>query len=349
MAMLFFDGFDTYATAQLSSVWPWFDNTDISAGTGRRGTQSLFLSHISWGYSEATQPLSGQDEIFMGWAHKIGHFSNGSGWIAMTYSGPPQSYNVGASYPVMIGLQVSPTGVVSAWINSGSTWGSALGSTPAGTMAAGVFYYLEWNVKLHDTAGRIILRLNGVPIISLTDIDTDLGRGKAFAGIGPRGYAYVDDLYILDTSGSTNNTFLGDTRVDAHYPVTPDGTHHDWTPSTGSDNFAVVDDPVCNTTDYNSTTTLHAVDTFNMEHLKNTGSTIAAVQTRLFYTKADAGACLIAPVIRSGGADYVGGNLAPSTDSFATTSRLLLQNPDGPHAWSEADFNDIEVGYEKTG
>jgi hypothetical protein len=158
-----------------------------------------------------------------------------------------------------------------------------------------------------------------------------------------------DDLYLLDNSGSINNNFLGDMRVDAHFPVTPDGTHQDWTPSTGSDRFAVVDDPSANITDYNATLTLNDIDTLNIENMKNPGGSIAGLQTMHYHSKADAGACLVAPIVRSGAADYVGSNFAPSVDSFAFQRTLYETNPATGLQWAESEFDAVEIGYKKTG
>jgi hypothetical protein len=163
------------------------------------------------------------------------------------------------------------------------------------------------------------------------------------------GHDRIDDLYVLDTSGSLNNDFLGDVRVDAHYPVTPDGTNHAWTPSTGSDNFAMVDEVTPNITDYNSTNTPDAVDTFHMEAFKNSGASIKGLQLSLYHSKEDAGACLVAPVTLTHATEYVGDNVAPSESSYLYNRTCQDANPYSGVGWSESEFNVVEVGYKKTG
>jgi hypothetical protein len=98
------------------------------------------------------------------------------------------------------------------------------------------FNYFEIKATIHDTTGSIELRINGVPALNLVNQDTrNAGTGVVNAirigGTNSFGPIWaMDDLYICNTSGSTNNDFLGDIRVDTLYP-NADGTYSQWTPS----------------------------------------------------------------------------------------------------------------------
>lgn len=236
------------------------------------------------------------------------------------------------------------------WWNSSSAGYEVL-STAVGIIALNCWYYIELKIKCHDTLGSAEIRVNGVTVASGTNLDTNVAAtagitGVALVNVG--GVSRWNDLYICDTMGSVNNDFLGDVRVDAHYP-TSDGATHIWTPSTGTDHYALVDEIAPNTTDYNSTNTLNAVDTLGVETFKNAGGVVKGVQTVVCHTKEDAGECRIAPVVRSGGVDYVGADVAPSNGSYMYMTTPYDVNPNTGGAWTEANCNALQVGYKRTG
>ena len=66
----------------------------------------------------------------------------------------------------------------------------------------------------------------------------------------------------------------------------------------------------------------------------------------LSMKKADAGSCMVAPVIRQGSTDYVGTATAPGT-SYGY--QVTPYGVDGAGAaWTEAAFNAAEFGYKRT-
>src|SRR5437764_673985 len=62
-------------------------------------------------------------------------------------------------------------------------------------------------------------------------------------GLGGVGRAYLDDLYVCDATGTTNNTFLGDVRV---HTLVPSGNGTD-SGLTGSDGNQVNNYQLVNT------------------------------------------------------------------------------------------------------
>ena len=95
-------------------------------------------------------------------------------------------------------------------------------STSVTTAPARGWHYVEMQVVQGTSNGTLNVRLNGVLAITLSAQNTTQGGGPlltAFVGAVPGEYCRVttdvDDLYLADTSGTINNTFLGDVRVDA--------------------------------------------------------------------------------------------------------------------------------------
>jgi hypothetical protein len=193
--------------------------------------------------------------------------------------------------------------------------------------------------------------VNEVLELNLTGLNTHpAGSTAEIWLIGLRGGSYMnsgrlDDLYILDGNGTLND-FLGDVRVEAHYPKGP-GNSAGWTPSTGA-NWETTDERPPNATDYNYTTTLNAQDTLDVEDLKNAGGAIKGIQMLLYHKKNEAGGCLMAPIVRVGGVDYVGADFAPSDSSWRYDRWVHEKDPAGA-TWTESSFNAAEFGYKKTG
>jgi hypothetical protein len=78
-----------------------------------------------------------------------------------------------------------------------------------------------------------------------------------------------DDVYCMEIDGVEHTAPLGACRVYAMRP-TADATPNDWTPSTGSDNFALVDDTDVDQTDYVDATTTGDDDHYTLGSLQNT-------------------------------------------------------------------------------
>lgn len=79
----------------------------------------------------------------------------------------------------------------------------------AGFLVANTFYYIEVQTKMHDTAGTIIIRVNGTEVLNLTGQDTKAAGTKTVwdtVRLGPptvfNGSDLFDDLYITTGAGA---------------------------------------------------------------------------------------------------------------------------------------------------
>lgn len=211
------------------------------------------------------------------------------------------------------------------------------------------------DVYSHNFTGYIEVRLNQVPIITAPNAATSFcgnGRppikGYTFAQIrGGNGAPddLFDDLYLADD-------FLGDIRVDTHFPNV-DGATEEWTRSTGNDSYALLDDGSSRVgaaasqdgdTTYISSTTLNQITRVGVENFKGTG-TIQAVSMHFAHRKTDAGASGISPVW------YQTTNTVRSQRDSSTGYRydeqVEVTQPEGG-AWNSTAFNALEVGVKKT-
>jgi|PlaIllAssembly_1097288.scaffolds.fasta_scaffold169267_2 hypothetical protein len=342
MALLYIDGFDSYATADVTKRgWTLAGNYSAIEASGRFGSR-LRLSGGSGSQAWASRTVA----------------ASGSTCIIGVAFNPLTFY---ASRPYIFAVLSSGTEQFALGYNSSyqlvvyrGNYATALG-TSARSIWANSWAYIELKVLISNTVGTYELRVNGDVWSSGTGLDTQGATDANWTTVrldGPWDPSTpadaFDDLYVCDGSGGLNDDFLGDLRVDAHFP-TSDGATHTFTPSTGSDHYALVDDATPNDdTDYNSTTVTGNKDTLGYEDLKNAGGTIIGVQVALVAKKGDAGTCTLCPVVRHSGTDNEGTAVGLST-SYLGVVQMYQQNPNGgsPIDWDETDFNAAEFGYKK--
>lgn len=365
MAGLFFDSFDHYATANITQKWTQIAgfptvSPAVTASVGRRSTNAMRWASVFASAKSIykTVPASGAIAI-VGFS-----FNQSSGSFTSLQAGTSSDPNTegGTQSPGLLYIQegstthvwfrLNSTGTISAF-NGGS--GTALGTSSSG-LSAGVTSYLEFKVTIDNSSGTIDVLKDGVSILSLTSKDTQNGGTATWtqfaighaAGNGVSGVTWdYDDLYVLDGSGSVNNNFLGDIRVDATYGNGA-GTNTGWTPSTGS-NYQTVDETATNgDTDYNSTSTVNAKDSFAFPSAPVAGAVIAAIQVNIAARKTDAGTSGIKPLVRISGTDNLGVEQFASS-SFSYLRTVWDQTPEGsPQTWTDTIYDAAEFGYEKS-
>ena len=342
------DSGEHYATATITTKWTVANGGySVSTTQGRRNSGSVYVGDCVY----KTFPSIETGAVTLGVALTVASLSYGV--VTFLSGGAMQvGYCFGADGAIKVyrshAIYNWPS--IAAWL---TTYGTLLGASAPGVIAINTWYYIEMQAVVSATVGSVVIHVNGVnipldPDLSGGDINTYSSGTAGCQSVCIANFARIDDVYAVNASGATNNDFLGDVRVDAHFPVTPDGANHDWTPLTGSDNFAMVDDPAANTTDYNSTADDENTDTFNLDHLKNAGGTILAVQALIYHAKSDAGPCYLAPIMISGATTDVGQEIVPAV-TFAYATEVYDENPNGAAAWDETAFNALEVGYRKTG
>ena len=352
MALLFMDSFDHYLTADINEKW------GSSGVSGASGTIAIG----SFGR----------------------HSSSGFRWVTGTYNAPQgylsKSLNI-VGNTIIMGFAFNPSAVLSVStqiaaildntatlnnalkLNSDLTMAVTRGAATIGTvstpLSTGVFTYIECKIFIANSGGTIDVQYNGISVLSLTGLDTLNISGTSFPTIifgqhiadastnasSGRSFTY-DDIYICDATGAAPwNNFLGDVRVDARLP-TAAGTTTGWTPSSAL-NYQVVDDINPNDDiDYNSTSTLNAIDTFVTQDAPVVGATLYGIQHNLNLKKMDAGPASVAPVIRHSGTNNAGSNINPGT-SYAYGTQIATEIAPGV-AITEANFNAAEFGYKKT-
>lgn len=334
MTLLFIDGFDHYATADVLTKWTAFDTSSagqsIATSSGRRGGNGWTSTTTGRGLTRA---IPNSTTVVLGFALNLGGAAAGA-------------IN-------LIEFRESGTIHVALLANSDNSVSVLRGATTLATSSAGVlpssgYCYLELKATINDSTGAYEVRVNGANVLSGTGADTRNGGTGVITNVAVRwvrSNAVIDDLYICDGSGSTNNDFLGDQRVDCYFP-NGNGNSSQLLGSDGNstDNYLLVDDSSPNgDTDYVQSATSGQKDTYAISNMMHTPATIAGVQVCMSSKKDDAGTRSICSVVRSGGSDTDGTTQALST-TYNYYLQIIEQDPNTSTAWTVSGFNAAEFG-----
>ena len=324
MAIAFCDGFDYYNDASYQgNIW---DTADIGNGfaAGRFGGQ---CNRRAGGNLKKTL-TSQQTWIVTFAAQKEAAFS-GTGTILECRDGST----------LHLDLRFDASGHLLVTRN-----GTTLGTSTV-TLFGTTWYHVQFKFKIDDTTGTYEVRLDGLNVLSGSNVDTRNGGNASvdnfnfvFTNVGWK----LDDVIILDTTGSTNNNFPGDCKITTVFPSAA-GNSAAWTPSTGSNWQNVDDNPSNGDTDYNSSSTVGQKDTHNCTDVTVTGA-ILAVKHNITHRKDDAGTRQVCGVVRSGTTDF-DGTTRTCASSYVVSADLYETDPNTAAAWTNTNFNAAQFGY----
>jgi hypothetical protein len=345
MALLFIDGFDQYGTTNgndadgIEHLWPTnLQLAQINVADGRISGKSIVFA-TSNAYVQ-TPPLAQMSTVVVGFAFKYAAHANASADVVCTLM-------EGASAGV--NLRLRQDGEWEVYNNT-----TLLGSATSGfSLPTGTWAFIELKVTTHDSAGAVELRIDGVTALNLTSEDTQPATGNIWVtalrlnGHSVPADAYTfDDCYVLDTTGSVNNDFLGDHNVTTLFPAN-EGDTIEWTPSTGTDNSDLVDDNPHNTdTDY-VTGASGNLDLYDLDTLSGAGS-IAGIQMVSVCRETDVNPFSIKHVVKASGTEYADSAAPIGSSLYLARKRLMEENPDTTNPWSQSEINAAQFGMELT-
>jgi hypothetical protein len=236
-----------------------------------------------------------------------------------------------------IGVTINQTSIV---IKLGTT----TISTTSLTLTTLTWFYAEVKVFCHATAGTVEVRLNGSTIVSLTGINTknsyDDYNNVIYTELH---YAWLDDYYICDGSGLTVNDFQGFCRVVGLLP-NADTLTEQWSTSTGTDHYALVDENPPNTTDYVYSGTQGQTDLYIYPPLPAAIGPIiglqVATQSKVF---SGTGAIVEAPITSYGVTDAGTDAIVKST-TYSDMRRISITDPSTGLPWTAAGLSAAQIG-----
>lgn len=335
MALLFCDGFDHVDDGYELLKWDYVYNAayvTYATTYGRDGGWGMVISASAFLTLQKNLSAS-PSTIIVGFASKI----------IYQYDTRFFAINDGSDLQIQLWFDNS-TGALKVYRDT-----TYLGITPPGSFNASTWHYIELKVVFSNTVGSVEIKIDGTTQLTLTDIDTSHSGNEQCTGIQLLGQAnnpwtFFDDLYICDTTGTVNNDFLGDITITTLYP-TSDGNSSDFTPSTGTDHYALVDEAqLVGDTDHNESSTVGHKDLYGVTTFSGTDN-ILGVQVVAAVKNTDTGTMSVRPLSRSGAipADNEGDSFTLS-QTMKAAMHVFEKEPTDDVAWTAAKVNAAEFG-----
>jgi len=182
-----------------------------------------------------------------------------------------------------------------------------------------------------DLAGFTFFETWGMRIGVATSGGNQSDNGEFFA---------IDDVYEMEIDGVTHTAPLGSCRVMAYRPSSDD-VPNDWTPSTGSDNFEMINDTNWGTGDY-----VDATATGNDDHYGLTADVSPAIDT-IHGARIDV-ACVAVdgtPTLHIGFDDGTADEQSMGVIGTGTDvgRQVFFEVDPSDNPWTETNFNAIEA------
>jgi hypothetical protein len=332
MALLLLEGFDGFNTVSNLAEKHNVTTSWANLQDGRFGGKSFYGTHASFGYIRFYLPTD-VDTVYVGFAVYPNSISNNTVFAVNNVSGGRQC---GVAFNYLPAL-ISGNGSSVVQYGDGNT-----------LVLPAMWNYIEIKATVNNSisADDFIVRVNGDEMLNVTaGTDTQYQSSSGIRQVVFYGLNRIDDVYICDTTGSKNNTFLGDTRVSSLLPNAV-GANSDFTPTDGtSDNYTMVDDATDhdNDTTYVESSSVGDVDLYNFENISETPNTIDGVSVVSSMKKTGAGARTAKIVCQSDGTNEESTEISPSTD-YQYLPAIYEDDPATGTAWTESGLNAAQFG-----
>lgn len=341
MALLLVDGFDRFADVSMSTsnfstdgVWnPPGSTVQMSWLDGRKGGKSMVFSSSTVHRRVYTvNPL----------------IKNGSTYVvgfAIKYDSLPREENSeiaglmdGSTFSKML-LEAGPVGA--------GVYGLDIAGTKYGSLAIGAWHYVE--LKWTQAASTTLeLRVDGVTLATVaSQVFPAADRSFAFSVRLLNSNFYVDDLYILDTTGATLNDFLGPQVVDYRVPKA-NGQTNAFTPLAGA-NYTNVNTSYRDDTSWNAANTIGVRDFYMIDGSSLTVKSVNAVVQHLRHSVTEEAAFAIETLTAIGSTVTAGTSLTIVPTGVIPAYGLMNTVRPGGGIISPSDINSLQIGVGITG
>lgn len=357
MALLYIDGFDA-ADAALRWVRTGVDADFSYPTTTRFGTgRAVTLSSVTFNSTVSLlRPIAPSAAVYIGAALKIGleFDSNASNPTANLFG----LYSDGGQTGHIYLRRITLTNAIALYRGDANTGNIGSPGTQIAISPVGVFdgnwHYVEVYAAIHDTTGRVTVKIDGNTVIDFTgdtrnggtsmNIDAIRFKTGTYSSWTPNSPISIDDLYICDGTGTTNSTFLGDVRVQTLLPNGA-GSSTQFTPTGSSNNYANVSEVPYNSATYNASSNVGQRDTYALSDLVAGTTTVFGVQSVAHMQKSDAGTATAKIALKSGAGVYY-----DPVQSLGSTSTAYMQvretDPGTSATWTVGNVNALEAGME---
>lgn len=248
---------------------------------------------------------------------------------------------------VQVAINIDTTGVISVWRANGADVYNTLLGTSTTAMVASAWQHVE--LKADFPGETLEIRLNSVTILNLSGqslVNTDPTIGGATGETGCSQFMFrnansgngdraLDDMVAWDDSGSFNNDFVGDVKVFTDMP-NADTADVDWTPSSGSARYAMIDEiPADDDASYDSSTAAAQKMGVTFPGLDSGITAVSAVIFVEKTRKTDAGVCTLVASVTSSG-EKADGASNPLTTEYTYRWDVFETDPATSAPWDPA-------------
>ena len=374
MANIYQDGFEWIPTAIGSGSVP---STEMVKGgwyLNLVSAQYFFVSNGRFGYGKSMQvsassiygwvsnyiktfPDQGTPaEGFIGMAMRRDSVSDVLGWHGFAFY---DALADAAQISIIFGRN-GVIKVVNGSPGSNTQFNSitALASSKAGSFDENTWFHVEARVLISGTVGTIEVRINTVPVIQLTATNTKTtthtyfdsvaliaGSGATSAGT----VGYWDDLFVNDTSGTTNNTWTGNARVKTQF-MTANGATDNFLlggSAPASTNWQSVLNQALDDTKYVYSATINDIDFYAPDPIIN-APLVRAVQLRSGLRQDDATQRQSKHALRIGATTYLATPTFFTTQTYSQYFSRWDLSPSTGVSFTAAEVNGFQTGLKLT-
>jgi hypothetical protein len=256
MALLWVDGFEKYGpsggTIQPTDILDWKymgdydERIDIVSGSTGNAIQldntSTYL---------ATPHITNNRVLIVGFAFQFPSTITDNNWIVELRHPNFNGTTVGYSE---LGLRTSVGAANELKLTVCNT---TVNTSTTANLQTGEWYYLELKCYCDASSGTVEVKIDGTTVLTYNGDTQASAQYIHYSNVlfhpSILEAMWVDDLYICDGTGNTNNDFLGTCNVRTLSPVSD--VSNNWTLSTGNDAYALLDEDQQGSDNISSNTT----------------------------------------------------------------------------------------------
>lgn len=312
--IVFATGFEHQITP-FQEAWMTGHGSPIITDVVKTGNAAARIGSVT-GVGTVTLPLPTNTEYYIGfWSHTL---NSNSIPVRFNGSSGPGIRRTTDGWEVVSG---STTVVGSVMGHTNDTWG-----------------HMQLHVKLDGAFSEINVIFEGHVVFNWTGTLEDANITNCFFQGGGGSIIFRIDDIVID-----NNDWPGDIRFVALKP-NGDTTQKDWTPSEGTDNYALVNNTDDNT--YVHSDTNEARDLYTVENWSGYGLTNQVLVHWLRSRKETANTQGVRMVLKSGATTDVSSKFDLVTEFDGLLYNIHENDPNTSAPWTDSALDDIEIGQE---
>jgi len=347
MALLWFDGFDRYGdgvgypyqtepTGIMSGRYKLAEDGDIALKVcaGRVGGYSIAIAYDTSHWFQ-TPHLTTDRTLIIGFSMRQ----------PIAQAGKFLQFKTINNYYVGVQLQINADGSLSLY----SGW-NLLGTTDAGVISWGTWYFVQLKVYCDDSAGTYELRVNNaVELQGVADTKDDPNNNYyaaiRFQSINPDvdKNPRIDDFWMCDSTSAVCNDFLGPGQVVTTLIPSSEGDSSDWDVTPGPNHYEAVDELKQDDSEYVESTVTDDLDLYNYES-PPAMCEIKGVQIHSEAKITGTEEKILKTVIKHATTEDADAGVSVGTSDYLTFTRLMLINPVTSLDWVRGDIDNLQAG-----